>query len=216
MLTEQQVDQYGQLLWHDLTLYSPLAPASCIIVMGSIDVRTAQRAAELMLQGLAPYVVFSGNCGRNTEGLFNKTEAEVFAEVAHRAGVPGSRILLETRATNTGENVKFSMALLAERGIDVDSVILVHKDFATKRAFATFKQHFPDIDARVTGPQLTYTSYPNDIIDKPLFIHTLVGDMQRMKLYPALGYQLAMPIDSEAWRAYQALVAAGFTEQVIP
>ncbi|MDO6526394.1 YdcF family protein [Motilimonas sp. 1_MG-2023] len=216
MLSEQQVDHYGQLLWHDLVLYSPLKAASCIIVMGSIDIRTAQRASELILQGLAPYVVFSGNCGRNTEGLFKKTEAEVFADVARQAGVPASHVLLEPKATNTGENVKFSMALLAERGIQVDSVILVHKDFATKRAFATFKQHFPDIEVMVAGPQLTYSSYPNDVIDKTLLIHTLVGDMQRMKLYPMLDYQVEMPIDSEAWQAYQALVLAGFTEQIIP
>lgn len=216
MLSETEIDQCGQTLWQHLSLNSELKPASCIIVMGSIDVRTAQRSAQLMLGGLAPWIVFSGNCGRNTQGVFERTEAETFADVARLAGVPDEQILLEPRATNTGENVRFAMALLAERNINVESVILVHKDFATQRAYATFKQHFPDIEVMVTGPQLSYATYPNDIVDKKQFIHTLVGDMQRMKLYPELGFQVAMPISAQAWSAYQALVSAGFTDQVIP
>lgn len=215
MISEQQIDQYANCLWQEMTLHSPLAPASCIIVLGSVDIRSATHGAALMLAGFAPYIVFSGNCGRNTEGVFTATEAQLFAEQARLVGVAQEQILLEPRATNTGENVKFSMALLAERNIDVQQVILVHKDFATKRAYATFKQHFPDIPVMVTGPNLSYADYPNDSIDKELLINTLVGDMQRIKRYPELGYQIAMPVSEQAELAYQALVAAGYTDQLI-
>lgn len=211
----QTLDQHGQILWDYLSQESELKPASCIIVMGSIDVRTAERAAQCMLEGLAPVIVFSGNCGRNTQGVFAETEAQLFAERAIALGVKPEQILLEPKATNTGENVKFSMALLASRGITVESVILVHKNFATKRAFATFKQHYPDIEVMVTGPALSYASYPNEVIDKALFLHTLVGDMQRMKLYPELGYQMAIEIPSNAWQSYLALRDLGYTEQIV-
>ncbi|RJG51504.1 YdcF family protein [Motilimonas pumila] len=211
----QTVDQHGQILWDFLSEESELKPASCIIVMGSIDTRTAERAAQCMLSGLAPVVVFSGNCGRNTEGLFQQTEAELFAEKAVSLGVDPSQVLIEPKATNTGENVKFAMALLAEKGIAVDSVILVHKNFATKRAYATFKQHFDGIEVMVTGPSLTYQTYPNAIISRELFLHTLVGDMQRMKLYPELGHQMALEIPSNAWQSYLALRDLGYTEQIV-
>ncbi len=215
MFSESEIDLYATCLWQEMTQYSQLKPASCLIVLGSVDIRSADCGAALMQAGLAPYIVFSGNCGRNTQGVFAATEAELFAERARLAGVPEDKILLEPKATNTGENVKFSMALLAKLGIEPTQVILVHKDFATKRAFATFKQHFPHISVMVTGPGLSYADYPNEVIDKELLINTLVGDMQRMKHYPELGYQIPMPISEQAEQAYQALVDAGFTEQLI-
>ncbi|MCE2571341.1 YdcF family protein [Motilimonas eburnea] len=215
MISEQQIDIYANCLWQEMAMYSPLKPASCIIVLGSVDIRSADCGAALMRSGLAPYIVFSGNCGRNTQGVFTATEAQLFAEQARLKGVPQAQILLEPKATNTGENVKFSMELLAQQQIEVEKVILVHKDFATKRAYATFKQHFPSISVMVTGPRLSYADYPNDIIDKDLLINTLVGDMQRMKRYPELGYQIPMPVSAQAEAAYEALVAAGYTAQLI-
>ena len=50
-------------------------------------------------------------------------------------GVPESRILLEDQADNTRENIAFSKAMLAERGVDVEGcVAVVSSDYHLYRA----------------------------------------------------------------------------------
>lgn len=53
---------------------------------------------------------------------WSRPEAEVFAEKAIELGVPPSAVLTETKATNTGENIRFTQALLRERGISTRGV----------------------------------------------------------------------------------------------
>lgn len=54
-------------------------------------------------------------CG--AAGVWTRPEAEVFLDVALRMGVPRGRILLETEATNTGENIRFSHRVLRDNHI---------------------------------------------------------------------------------------------------
>lgn len=44
--------------------------------------------------------------------MWDRSEAEIFAEHAIAKGVPGDKIKLETKSTNIGENVKFTRELL--------------------------------------------------------------------------------------------------------
>jgi hypothetical protein len=46
-------------------------------------------------------------------------------------------------------------------------------------------------------------------------IHIMVGDLQRIKLYPAMGFQIPLEIPAEAWDAYERLVAAGFDKHLV-
>ena len=82
-----------------------LQTADLIWALGSHDLRVADRVAELWHAGMAPLVVMSGGLGNFTEGVFEKPEADLFAERAIELGVPEEVILIENRSTNTGENV---------------------------------------------------------------------------------------------------------------
>lgn len=42
----------------------------------------------------------------------------------------------------------------------------------------------------------------------------LVGDFQRIALYPAKGYQIPQPIPAEAGRAFETLLNLGYTAQL--
>ena len=97
-----------ETLWDYMQLKHELKPADCLFVMCSNDVRVAEHAAKLYHQKLAPLIVFSGGEGRFTDGLFEKSEAETFAEIAKLSGVPSKAILLETKSTNSGENFRFT------------------------------------------------------------------------------------------------------------
>ena len=43
----------------------------------------------------------------------------------------------------------------------------------------------------------------------------MVGDLQRIKLYAEKGFQVYQEIPEAVWQAYEALVALGFTSQLV-
>jgi len=98
-------------------------------------VRVAEHAAGLFARGLAPLMVCSGNVGRLTATRFARSEAETFADVAVANGVPRDAILLEPRATNSGENLAFTRALLEAPQEDraYGSIFSVRRDFLQAR-----------------------------------------------------------------------------------
>ena len=131
-------------VWGYHQLGHPLSKADAILVLCSHDVGVAERGAELFLDGWAPLLIFSGGLGSITSHLWTDPEADQFAAIAERMGVPRKSILTENRSTNTGENVLFTKHLLAERGLDPQSFILVQKPYMERRSFATFRKQWPE------------------------------------------------------------------------
>jgi hypothetical protein len=80
-------------IWDYHHMNHTLKKADCIIVLGSHDTRVAERGAELFLEGLAPIIVFSGFLGTLTLGNWTRPEAEIFAEIAIKMGVPEDKII---------------------------------------------------------------------------------------------------------------------------
>lgn len=80
---------------------------------------------------------------------------------------------------------------------------------------ATFKKQWSGKDFIVTGPQLSYEVYPNEIISKELLINIMVGDTQRIKIYPEKGFQIPQEMLEEVWHAWEELVKRGFTKHLI-
>src|SRR5512147_2259214 len=105
---DAEVEALARRIWDYHHVHHDLQEADAIIALGSHDLRVAERAADVYLAGWAPILVCSGYLGSLTEGLWQQAEAALFAEVAVDKGVPRDKILLEDRATHTGENVAFS------------------------------------------------------------------------------------------------------------
>ena len=209
------VDAFARTVWDYHHMNHALQPAEVIIVLGSHDTRVAERGAEVFLGGWAPLIVFSGNLGALTSGMWQRPEAEIFAEVAVGKGVPREKIRLESRSTNTGENVDFSRALLEKEGIRPRRVIAVQKPYMECRTFATFRKRWPEVEVVVTSPQLDYDAYPNPEITRDDVIHIMVGDLQRIVLYGEKGWQIPQEVPSHVQRAYQGLIEAGYTGRLI-
>lgn len=195
-------------------LYHTLQPADCLLVLGSNDPRVAQRGAELFRQGWAPWLLCTGNVGVLTAGLYGKPEAEYFAEIALDLGVPAEHILIENQATNTGENIRFSRTLLESRNIQTERLIIVQKPYMERRAYATFCKEWPGKQVIVTSPQIPYEQYALPHLALERIIHIMVGDLQRIKLYPQRGFQIDQEIPPTVWAAYEELVALGYTEHL--
>lgn len=166
--------------------------------------------------GNGKHLIFSGGVGKLTAGRFPKFEAEVFADIARQMGVPVSKILVEGDSTNTGENVCFTHKLLQQKGLRPRSLILVQKPYMERRTYATFSKQWPDSDTEftVTSPQLDFASYPNGENPRELVINIMVGDLVRIRDYPARGFQIEQDIPDEVWEAGQRLIASGYSSHL--
>ena len=214
MITEE-VLSLAQKVWDYHHVNNNLEKSDCILVLGSHDVRVAERAAEIFLQGWAPLLIFSGGLGRLTEDMWTETEADKFANIAIEMGVPQEVILRENRSTNTGENILFTQQLLDKNNLDPQSFIVVQKPYMERRSYATFKKHWPDKTLIVTSPQITFLDYPNEEIPLEKVIHIMLGDLQRIKIYAEKGFQIYQPIPDDVWSAFERLVELGYNEHLI-
>ena len=129
-----QVRALAQKIWDYHHLDHQLTRADAILVLCSHDTAVAARGAELFLQQWAPLLIFAGGLGAITRGLWDEPEADQFARIAVGMGVPQDRILIENRSTNTGENVRFTKQLLAARGLDPATFIVVQKPYMERRS----------------------------------------------------------------------------------
>lgn len=85
-----------------------------------------------------------------------------------------------------------------------------------RRTYATGKVWWPDVDIIVTSPSLTLEEYPNESTNiNEHWLHAMVGNLQRIKEYPAKGFQIEQDIPDEVWQAYEFLVAEGYTNTLI-
>jgi uncharacterized SAM-binding protein YcdF (DUF218 family) len=210
----ERVHKLAEKLWHYHHTNQKLEKADVILVLCSHDTRVAERGAQLFLDGWAPLLIFSGGLGVITKHMWAEPEAELFAQIAMKMGVPSERILIENRSSNTGENVLFTRQLLTERNIDPAMFIVVQKPYMERRSYATFKKVWPEKEIIVTSPQDSFDEYlgkysnpeltPDDVVS------IMVGDLQRIKLYPEKGFQIPQEIPDDIWAAYEELVRAGY------
>lgn len=203
-----------------MLMHQPLSKADVILVLGNRDVRVAEHAARLYLEGFAPILLCAGsgsihNHEIGRERFVGTTEAELFADIAVNAGVPRDAIIIENKSQNTGQNYEFSVAKLKERGIVPRKIILVQKPYMERRAYATGKVWLPDVDLIVTSPKITFNEYPDASTSKDRLLCSLVGDLQRIREYPKMGFQIEQEIPKDVWSAYEYLVAHGYTAKMI-
>jgi uncharacterized SAM-binding protein YcdF (DUF218 family) len=209
----------AETIWHYHQMNHALRPSEAILVLCSHDQRVAERGADLFLEGWAPLLIFSGGFGSITRNMWTEPEADQFAKIALALGVPKERVLIENKSTNTGENIRFTKQLLAERNLDLQKFILVQKPYMERRSFATFRKVWPEKDVIVTSPQVSFDEYLKSYSAKELgaddVIHIMVGDLQRMRVYAEKGFQIHQEIPAAVWSAYEELVAAGYDQRLI-
>ncbi len=215
MILNVKIKRAAESLWNYLKLDQEIFRCDCLIAMGSHDLRVAEHAAHLFLEGWAPLLVCSGGLGRLTSATWQEAEAYQFAKIARQAGIPESAILLEDQSTNTGENIRFSKALLLEKGLEIHSALLVQKPYMERRALATALKVWPEITYCVSSPPLAFKDYPTDKIPLEEVIQIMVGDFQRILEYPGLGYQIPQEVPDKVMQDYQYLVNAGFNRHVL-
>ncbi len=208
--TSDEILKAALCLWQFHSVGDPIIAADVIVGLGSYDLRVADRCAALFTEGVAPHVLFTGASGNWTGAMFADSEAETFAARAMAAGVPPGAITLETQARNIGENLRFSARLLA----DAQSVLIVTKPQTQLRCRAAAALQWPDVDIRVTAPLHNFDTQPLPHHDMQALLCEMVGDLERIRVYPALGFQAHVDIPAEVVDASNVLVAAGYTDHL--
>jgi uncharacterized SAM-binding protein YcdF (DUF218 family) len=214
MITEEVI-LLAEKLWDYHHLNHVLQKTDCILALGSHDLRVADRAADLYMEGWAPLVIFSGGLGNLTRQVWKEPEADQFAKIAVEKGVPKTSILIENKSTNTGENILLTQQLLKEKKLNPQTFILVQKPYMERRSYATFKKHWPDKQLIVTSPQIPFNKYPTEEIPLEKVINVMVGDLQRIKIYPKQGFQIFQEIPVEIWQAYERLIELGYNKHLV-
>ncbi|MEV7552350.1 YdcF family protein [Amycolatopsis sp. NPDC089917] len=200
-------------LWDYHDLRHELRPADVGIGLGSHDLGVATHTAELFHAGMFPLVVFTGANAPTTVERFPRGEAVHYREHALELGVPDDAILVEPEARNTGENVTFTRRLLGSR--EVGSVVLISRPYQQRRAYATCKKLWPEIDVICASRPLPLDDYIEGIGDLDRVINMLVGYTQRITVYAERGFAVPQEIPRDVVAAYDRLAQAGFRKRLI-
>lgn len=215
----KRIRELASTIWNYHKLDHSLEKADVILVLCSHDERVAERSVELFKQNWAPLVIFSGGLGAITKQFWTEPEAERFARLAIAAGVPKESVIIENRSSNTGENIRFTKQLLAEIGLELQKFIVVQKPYMERRSFATFRRFWPEKQVMVTSPQIGFdeylANYSNSELTPGEVVSIMVGDLHRIMVYPAKGFQIEQHVPPDVLAAFDKLVEAGFTKYLV-
>ena len=81
------------------------------------------------------------------------------------------------------------------------------------------KAYWPEADFSMSSPQLEMEEYiartmAQGMSEKAV-IDVIVGDVQRMEIYAEKGYQIPQPLPEDVRRAYETMLALGYTGELI-
>ena len=219
MVMDKRAYEALTVIWKWMRLGMEVEKADCIIGFGCINDDIAIRCAQLYKDGYAPRVLFSGGLGRNTKSRWSTSEAQRYRDIAVKLGVPEDVILIESRSTNTGENILFSREILEAEGLADKRLLCVHKPFMERRVWAAMKNYWPEADFTMTSPQLSMEEYIERTMAQGMtekaVIDVIVGDVQRMEIYADKGFQIPQPLPEDVRAAFDKMVELGYTGELI-
>lgn len=188
--------------------------ANAVLGFGHFDLKIPRRCAELYLKGYAPKIIFTGGVGAGSAD-FEFPEAIEFLNLVKREfpEIPEQDIITEPNSTNTGENLRFTNEVLEKKNPDftfnmgINKVLKVSNAYRQRRAYLTCKKIYPGIEFINTPAETDFETelelYSSK--DQDLLRH-LSGEMERMLLYPAMGYIVPDQIPDEVLQAYKLLM----------
>ena len=219
LLRDKSDHELAQIIWDYMRYEQPLEKAGLIFVLGSDDIRVAERARELYAAGYAPHIIISGDSGSSGK-FYEKSEAEMIADYLIENDVDEHDIILEPKARNTGQNITLGYEILKSHGLlPVKSMILVQKPFMLRRTYATFMKQWPENKkprVMTTALGISFEEYTKDPhYDFLHTVNTMVGDLQRIREYPKFGFQIEQEIPADVWSAFEELVRRGYDKHLI-
>lgn len=186
-----------ETLFHWLAFRDPHTTVryDAVIGFGHFDLSIPRQCGELVRQGAARRVIFTGGIGAGTADL-GKPEADAFvAELAQDHPDLAREALIENRSTNTGENIGFTRELLQSLdpslplGEAIRGVLLVATPCRQRRVWLTWQKLVPEVAAWNAPPLTDYESLAALYASKGEDIRRqLLGEFERIRDYPSRGW----------------------------
>ena len=172
---------------------TPLKRADLLFVFGTRhDERLrAETACRLWHEGLFRGAIVSGGVTPGSP----LSECAVIKPLMVQGGVPADVILEEHRATNTGENVIFSLPIIdAAMGLkNVRSVICLGNTWTGRRYAMTLQRHWPEVEKmQVT---VDHFATPRERWhEHPEFRRRVLAEWDKIEPYKAKGFIAEWPV----------------------
>jgi len=174
-------------------IVTPIKPADLLFVFGTReDVgRRVEESVRLWREGFFRWSIVSGGVTPGSQ----LSECEIIKAEMVARGIPPERILEEHRATNTGENVVFSLPILeAALGLqNIRSVICLGNSWTARRYPMTLHRHWPEVEkmlVTVDSFEVARSLWHTD----PLFRALVVAEWDKIEPYKARGFIAEWPV----------------------
>lgn len=171
---------------------TPLRPADLLFVFGTRDgvSERIDAAHRLWRGGYCRWLIVSGGV---TPGA-DRTECDIIKAGIIARGVPAEIVLEEHRATNTGENVVYSLPVIEQHvGLDnVSSVICLGNFWTARRYPMTLHLHWPAPDKMLVT--VNHYATPNELWHTdPVLSARVTTEWDKIEPYKARGFIAAWP-----------------------
>ena len=100
-------------------------------------------------------------------------------------------------------------------GIAPATVLMICVPYMERRAFATARKLWPEVEVVCASAPLSLGDHVKEIGDAALVIGMMVGDLQRVMEYPELGFAIEQEVPRDVRDAYESLVASGFDGRLV-
>lgn len=132
-----------------------------IFLPGGSHPEQPEYAAELYLKGYADWLIPSGGVSvkhgkwhgvRSKADIYNgdyQTDCAFFTDVFLKNGVPVSAIIGEDKSGHTRDNAFLSKKVVDEKGIMIETALIVCKAFHAWRCLMLYQIAFPEVEIKV-------------------------------------------------------------------
>lgn len=183
--------------------------ADCVVLAGNAVIPTIDAACRLSASNRT--LLISGGIGHSTSFLYTavarhpryhvlrthgRPEADILADIAHQFWhIPRSRILVEDKSTNCGENARFTRDMLEAQGMEVRCGIVVQDPTMQRRTMATFAHVWGDVKnpprwmsypgylpvLHNGDDGLTFTHEAHDVWPVGRYLSLVLGELPRLQ-----------------------------------
>ena len=216
----KSIEKELKIIWDYMVLDEDFPKCDLIIGCGCQSLTIPITCANLYKQGYADKIIFAGGLGKITKYHFKKAEAEMYKEIAIQEGVPEEKIWIENKSTNTGDNFRFSKKIIDEENWNIKNILIVHNKFSERRTLSAAKAIIKDKELYITSAKVSFDDFIQSLQNKEekriiKIVSSMVGDIQRMIIFPHFGWQIKQEVPQEVQNAYRKLKSMGFDEFVI-
>ncbi len=202
-------------LFEYLYLLETAQQADAIIGFGHFDLKIPERCAQLYKDGFAKQIILTGGIGAGTADL-GMPEANVFKEyiIQNDPQIPETSLITENKSTNTGENLRFTIAILKENypaiweKIEFGKVLIVANPFRQRRVYLTARKILPNTEFINCPPPTSFEAEYELFNSKGQDLAAQIpGEVKRIMEYPANDWIVNEPLPTVIKETYEQLNA---------